>query len=92
MGYRSRAGSNFRIRNQYGTRTELPSCEAIDGKKVDIAYFVIHISKLKVRVNLGLLLTLISLKLVPNSKLILISIYVPTSKPAPISNLEPTSK
>ena len=36
-------------------RTELPSCEAIDGKKVKIAYFVIPVTKLKVRVNLGLL-------------------------------------
>ena len=75
------------------TRTELSSCEeAIDGKKVNIAYFVIPVTKLEVRVNLGLLPTLISLKLVPNSKLILTSTCVPTSKPAPISNLKPMSK
>ena len=48
------------------TRTELPSCEAIDGKKVKIAYIVIPVTKLKVRVNLGLLPTLISFKLVSN--------------------------
>ena len=68
------------------TRTELPSCEAINGKKVNIAYIVISVTKLKVGVNLRLLPTLISLKLVPNSKLILTStcVRVPTSKPAPI--------
>ena len=73
------------------TRTELPFCEAINGKKVNIAYIVISVTKLKVGVNLGLLPTLISLKLVPNSKLILTSTCVPTSKPPPISNLKPTS-
>ena len=74
------------------TRTELPSCEAIDGKKDNITYIVIPVTKLKVRVNIGLLPTLISLKLVPNSKLILTSTCVRTSKPAPMSNQEPTSK
>ena len=42
------------------TRTELPSCEAIDGKKVNIVYIAINVTRLKVRVNLGLLPTLIS--------------------------------
>ena len=62
------------------TRTELPSCEAIEGKKVDIAYIVIPDTKLKVGVNRRLLPTLISLKLVANSKLILTSTCLPTPK------------
>ena len=74
------------------TRTELPSCEAIDGKKVNIAYIVIPVTKLKVGVNRRLLPSLISLKFVPNSNLILTSTCVPTSKQAPISNMEPMSK
>ena len=74
------------------TRTELPSCEAIDGKKVTIAYIVLPVTKHKVGVNQRVLPTLISLKLVHNSKLILTSTCVPTSKLDPISNLEPTSK
>ena len=43
-------------------------------------------------VNQRLPPTLISSKLVPNSKLILTSTCVPTSKPEPISNLKPMSK
>ena len=73
------------------TRTKLSSCEAINGKKVNIAYIVISVTKLKVGVNLRLLPTLILLKLVPNLKLILTSTCVQTTKPAPISNLKPMS-
>ena len=40
------------------TRTELPSCEAIDGKKVNIAYIVLPVTKLKVGVIQRLLSTL----------------------------------
>ena len=63
------------------TRMELPSCEAIDVKKVNIGNIVIPITKFKAGINQRLLLTSIQLKLVPRLKLVLTSKWVPTSKP-----------
>ena len=74
------------------TRTELPSCEAIDVKKVSIGNIVLPGNKFKAGTNLGLLPTWISLKLVLNSKPALITNLEPTSNCALTSKLEKVLK